>query len=991
MSAPTWQHDLTMLLDADAKARPRRLVDTVNILAGDEILSEEALVQHLDSMPLKDPVVHRLHRALLAWDSAADAPWAALDGESALPPHSGERRRAAYKRLGFSEALSSVLDEKCPVVEHHEVVISTEFEPWYETAKVDRPSFYWAHYEDYLRQKGWGADVIQSLDSATDDVVRRLSDPTRPEAKKTRGLVVGYVQSGKTANFTGVISKAVDAGYRLVIVLTGTVEMLRAQTQRRLDKELVGRENLVYGLDTTGETWLKEFDYAGDPEWDDGASFVQHPDIATTDGVPRIVRATTLGADYKRLKQELTKLRFPSRPKKSAPLNDPANLAAADAYLAIVKKNASTLKKLITDLKAVGATTLRELPVLIIDDESDLASLDTTSPAAKAKDAKKRTAINRAISEILALAPRAQYVGYTATPFANVFVDPTDEQDIFPSDFLVTLHRPTGYMGVADFHDIERDWTAEPKTIETSNRLAFVRDLEPDVDAADLNAELRDAIDAFVLSGAIKLYRRAHDEDAGKHHTMLVHESVKTTEHRETAERVRDVWAANPATSPNGLARLESLWNADYRPVCHVRRDGPVPESFEDLKPYIGDAYTRIATDGDPVIVVNSDKDLQANAKRLDFDAEPVWRILVGGTKLSRGFTVEGLTVSYYRRAAGQGDTLMQAGRWFGFRRGYRDLVRLFIPDDLYQAFEGVLRDEEALRAELAQYEGFGEDGKPLLTPQAVPPLIRQHLPAVKLTARNKMWNARLVEQGVGGRIRDLYMVPDRKFTAEKEHNVGAVSRLLSHTGESVKLSDGKNLFDARVAIVENSVVLDLLGEKGLRWHGAVTEQVRPQVRFFENAAKHHRVDAWAVIWPQLGEGGCCDLDGVIGHAPLVKRTRRDDRYDFSGSDRKHRLPAELIAASGPKAEAEILKLASAGGMSLGVVLVYLAWDPVTRDTAPSSSVPAAHGDITPLVSMVIPVDAAPGGRALVWERIQDDELHRDLAAIDDPKAPRNP
>ena len=168
---------------------------------------------------------------------------------------------------------------------------------------------------------------------------------------------------------------------------------------------------------------------------------------------------------------------------------------------------------------------------------------------------------------------------------------------------------------------------------------------------------------------------------------------------------------------------------------------------------------------GDPVLIINGDKDVQDNQQALDFDRNDVWRILVGGAKLSRGFTVEGLTTSFYTRKALQGDTLMQAGRWFGFRDGYRDLVRLFIrrdPEDqprrvdLYEAFEGLMRDERALRLRLQEYEGFQDDGTPILEPWQVPPIVSQHLPYLRPTAPNKMFNAVVIDTlGDSGKLKD--------------------------------------------------------------------------------------------------------------------------------------------------------------------------------------------------------------------------------------------
>lgn len=989
MKVPSWSDDIQMLLRSDADKKPRRLINAVNLLDGEHGLTDDELRAYLESHELNDPVIHWLHRALLKWDAQETAPWSA--GADGIEPirHSRERRAAAYRALGFSDELASALDAKCPVAEDHEVVISREFEPWYDRDRAARNNFYWAHYEEYLAAKGWAADVIEGLNHASTDVVKRLSDPSRPTAKQTRGLVIGYVQSGKTANFTGVAAKAIDAGYRLVIVLTGTVEMLRAQTQRRLDKELVGRENLTHGLDMGGDLWQKEFDYAGDAEWE-GNAFVSHSDIDASDGVPRIVRTTTLRADYKRLKQELTKLRFSGRPKKSAPLNDPENLAAIDAYLAVVKKNATTLQKLITDLRAVGQKTLDELPILIIDDESDQASIDTTNPRSKtalAEDKKRRTAINRAISEILKLAPRAQYVGYTATPFANVFVDPTDDQDIFPSDFLVTLPRPDGYMGVSDFHDLERDWSVEERTVETSNRLAYVRHLVEDIHEADLDAETLSALDAFVLSGAVKLFRQAHGTPTGKHHTMLVHESVRKSEHADTADRFRLAWHSHPANSPEGLERLRTLWETDYLPVSTARADGdPIPRSFDELVPYVGRAFGKITTDTDPVIVVNSDTELSKNSKKLDFDAEPIWRILVGGTKLSRGFTVEGLTVSYFRRSAGQGDTLMQAGRWFGYRHGYRDLVRLYITDDIYDAFEAVLRDEEAFRDELARYEGFDENEKPLLTPQAIPPLIRQHLPSVKLTATNKMWNAEITELGVSGTIRDLYTVPGSGDAARKTNNVDAILHLLNLCGDGQPLGfdyhEKRQSFVARTAIVSTDAVLKLLD--GFAWHPDAIDQVRPYVSFFQRLCREKRIDDWAVIWPQVGEAGTVSIPGLTHPAPLVVRSRRQDRRDFPGSDSKHRQPAEDIVRSPGERSGYAADLAGAGN-GRGALLVYLVWDPRTGSPADRAGAAAVDaGDLTVLLSLAVPDRAAPDhGRVLVWKRRQDDALRQHLIAID--------
>lgn len=403
---------------------------------------------------------------------------------------------------------------------------------------------------------------IASLDEASRAVVERLTDPEQVAARQAKGLVVGYVQSGKTANFTGVTAKAIDAGHRLVIVLGGTLNMLRAQTQRRIDMELIGQENILRGADPDDLDSLVGVDYVGDddPDWPE---FVSHGGRPSLRGAFDIERLTTRDNDYKSLATGIRALEYEKRDQ-TRPLRDPANLHHAAARVLVVKKNKAVLSKLVKDLKQIKSL-LGELPTLIIDDESDQASLNTSNPKKWAAGSKERTAINDQISQLLGLLPRAQYVGYTATPFANVFVDPSDAHDIFPTDFLISLPRPVGYMGVQDFHDLDSPVPEAERDISNSQEKAHVRGIYADT----CDDRLQEALDAFLLTGALKLYRAEHgvtDADF-RHHTMLVHESLKTDDHAELALRINTMWHESGYSSSAGHERLAALYEKDFAPV----------------------------------------------------------------------------------------------------------------------------------------------------------------------------------------------------------------------------------------------------------------------------------------------------------------------------------------------------------------------------------------------------------------------------------------
>ncbi|MEV0683403.1 Z1 domain-containing protein [Nocardia sp. NPDC050378] len=716
-----------------AATRPKRLMRAMEYQAEDiggaaPYADEEDLLWFLTSAGPEDPLIEAWRKQFGLWDRMEHPAWSPAQARTL------QRRADVYGGLALGREVRDAFDSVCPVDEASpSVVVSTAFAPWYTPASQQQRAWYWPRYREHLNSKGWPTQTIHSLDTMTDAVVERLADPTQPQAYQSKGLVVGYVQSGKTANFTGVIAKAMDAGYRLVIVLGSTLNLLRDQTQRRLDQELVGRENILRGVSEY------ESDYCDDPQWVQ-RKFIEFGGMPSSLGGFDIVRLTTRHNDYRTLPYGIGALEF-EKQEPDLPLYDIRNLHRSPARLMVVKKSKTVLRRLVKDLHCIG-TPLDEIPALIIDDGSNEAPLNTTG----LNPDTERSAINQMISHLLAQLPRAQYVGYTATPFANVLLAPEGNAEIFPKDFIVSLPRPDGYMGARDFHDFGAAPPQHERTFANSNELAHVRDVE--FSREDDTQQLQCAIDTFVLTGAMKLFRQDRDslgDSYFRHHTMLVHESALVEAHREMLGRITKLWWEAGYSDSQSHQRLRNLFDTDIAPVSAARAGAhAVPASFDELMPYIVSVVKRIDADQKPIIVVNSDKDLDTGDT--DFDRRPIWKILISGQKLARGFTVEGLTVSYFRRRPTDPAALMQMGRWFGFRNGYQDLVRLYISRDeaqgsqgidLYQAFEAVCAGEEALRAELSRHSIALEGAHPL-TPDKVPQLLAQHVPLLRSRIFNK-------------------------------------------------------------------------------------------------------------------------------------------------------------------------------------------------------------------------------------------------------------
>jgi hypothetical protein len=947
---------------------PKPLVRRAQLIAEDldaaVDVSATRLAEHLRAADANDPLLRQLGLALFGWDDrAATEQWT-----ESTHPNSPERRSREHEVLGLDADTADCVDGHFPPIRESSTIISKDdFQAWYPPQGLASRAFYWDQYKQYLVEaKHWHPDSVAGLDEDTRKIVERISDPTRIGVFSARGLVVGHVQSGKTANFGGVIAKAIDAGYRLVIVLAGTLDILRDQTQRRLDMELVGKENILQDWDETDPD-LGPHDYADDSDWAEG--FISFGFRPSRRDFPDIIRLTGGGNDFRNLGHGIVALEMEKRDKLK-PLYDPYNLYPCRARLAVVKKNATVLRRLVSDLKKVRKQ-LHEIPALIIDDESDQASVNTTDPRKWKEGETERSSINRLLSELLSLLPRAQYVGYTATPYANVFVDPEDAEDIFPQDFLLALRKPKGYMGVSDFHDLDAVYGEGERNPKNSNEKAFVRDLVGDT-LEERRLELAAAMDAFVLAGAIKLYREkvGHNQGRYRHHTMLVNESYKKDDHAETAKIVKNIWNGAGYLSGVGYKRLRDLYESDFLQVCESRSKGePFPDDFDDLKESLGEAIRRVWGTGSPVIVVNSDKDL--NQEAIDFDKRPVWRILIGGAKLSRGFTVEGLTVSYYRRRTRQAATMMQMGRWFGFRAGYEDLVRLYIGRheqdrnmrlDLYEAFEAMVRDEEDFRNELERYSHL-VDGVPQVKPRDIPPLVSQRLPWLKPEAANKMYNAELVTRRSPGVRIEPRAYPESEV--DVAHNYACMLSVAKAADNLATLKAAASLsFEAYIGLISHKELVTILGE--LRW--MTPTYFQPDLNFLDEAGDG-RIDDWLVILPLMKDHlNAAKMLAGLGRRSVFERNRQEGKSFGAISEPRHREPAKFIAGvESVDIGDEVIK--SFASAARGAVLVY----PVVTKGHPKVKADALDpSDVHMCFELWAPLNSCPPGSRLVQFRVRN-------------------
>lgn len=605
-----------------------------------------------------------------------------------------------------AEELARLIEEKYGISMGFGAIVDAEdFRPWLHDARINGEigDFYWGRYRKLLNLKGLPKSVIDATDEVTDRVLDRLGDPRNLSPWSRRGMVVGHVQSGKTANYTGLICKAADAGYRLIVVIAGIHNNLRNQTQARIDEGFIGRD--------TGR--LAHANKAQRQKIIGVGQFDQREFPVSLTNTLRDFNKATATTNTSQIGQ----------------YNVPVVL--------VIKKNTSTLKNLLEWLKEHSVhqgTQMVSQPMLLIDDEADNASINT----AYARD--EVTRINGQLRELLSLFHRSCYVGYTATPFANIFIDPdTDDetlkQDLFPRHFIIGLDAPSNYFGAQKVFLDARDQHVR-LIDDNEDILPMKHKIDHPVDV--LPESLIRAVRAFVVARAI---RNARGQQAA-HASMLINASRFTdvqgrlrSRVADVVDRMRDAVAVDGAKGKVALrnpeiAALHAVWESEFA--------GAEGADWSTVQARLHEVLVAAR-----VVEVNASK----RSQPLDYDQtgeHGVTVIAVGGFSLSRGLTLEGLTISYFLRNSMMYDTLMQMGRWFGYRPGYEDLCRIWIPADGVGWYAHIHEAMDDLQTQLKRME------LAKATPEQFGLAVRSHPESLIVTARNKMGTGREFPMKVG-------------------------------------------------------------------------------------------------------------------------------------------------------------------------------------------------------------------------------------------------
>ena len=739
---------------------------------------------------------------------------------------------------------------------------STDHIPWLPDRRASIDWSFTRRYQRFLKErKGWAFPTLQRSDDLTDRILELIEGPARPGAWDRRGMVVGEVQSGKTSNYIELICKAADSGYKFIVVLTGMTNSLRAQTQLRFDEGFLGWDTrLNLALDTSNK----------------------RVGVGTLIGEPLLRAIPSTNAEETGDFNLKIANRFNVR-------------LGGDPVIMVVKKNGSVLRNLTRWAKSLSLLGPREsipnTPTLVIDDEADFASVNT-KPATTGDD-EDPTVINGRIRELLNAFEQSVYIGYTATPFANIFIYPDQGagrfgQDLFPRDFLINLPVPSNHVGPTKVFGLSVRDDDDVGPIPALPLVRVVSDHEdqiPNVHRSSLTIDelpnsLTSAMRAFVLACAARA-ARGHE---GHHNSMLIHVTrfvdvqnqvadLVRSELRDLQNRIRYGDGASPHPI---LDQLRDMWLEDFEPSSlSVRRLYPdlmvgcADVSWDAVQSKLVESSQRIQ-----VKVING-----AAKDALDYWDHPdgLSAIAIGGDKLSRGLTLEGLSVSYYLRASRMYDTLLQMGRWFGYRPGYVDLCRLYTTDELRVFYSHITMATDELRQE---FDLMADRG---MTPSEFGLRVRSHPAGLVITAANKMRNGMRMTVSYSGDISETISFDRSPDVNGRNHE--RFNSFIASLGPTARLLTGNRVWND----VPGEDVADLLDDISVH-PGSRKVRGNYLARYIRSQNSLGGLESWTVALISNQSGGQARTLGGYEVYPLQRAVYLADSLDQDAVYRIRRL-----------------------------------------------------------------------------------------------------
>lgn len=675
----------------------------------------------------------------------------------------------------------------------------------------------------YKKSLGWKPESIQDLEEATIGILRRLNIDTS-NTGPIKGLVIGHVQSGKTANMEALMAMAADHGWNMFIVLSGTIESLRLQTLRRMQKDLNQEGNLIW-------------------------RGVEHP---------------SKRSQYGERTQD-----FNFRP------------GSQMRYFTVCLKNTSRLKKLIDWIHA-DRTSHDLMKILLIDDEADQASISNTAVEYQ-REQRERKGINKLIVHLVedthykkdrtcGKAGAMNYVMYTATPYAN-FLNESTVDSLYPRNFIWTLKTPNEYIGpnqIFGFNDPGKPDGLDIKRWIPDEDLDQIAALY-DGSGSEIPESMKDAICWFVCAVAVM-----RNWQYKKPISMLVHTSQKQANHDAVANAI-SCWIGNSVKSNTFINRCRLVYEVETTRLpkhewCSQFSDYGIPESeihdypqFDDILPEISllisekISHIKLSESGDleyrrslHLVIDNCSKNRTTSENEhirlaypdpdiIPYPSPAPAFIIVGGSTLSRGLTIEGLVSTFFLRASCQADTLMQMGRWFGYRRNYELLPRIWMTLDTIAKFRFLSELEVDLREDLKKYM------RSEITPIEYGPriLCSPKVSWLKLTSKRHSVNAKAAEMDFSGARPQTVIFEKNSHTQRR--NIEIAENFIKCLGTPNVSADNTGLFWKNVSL---QLIMEqlLINQFSFSPRSRVFNEIGAFCDWIKQLSKDHLLGEWSVV-----------------------------------------------------------------------------------------------------------------------------------------------